>query len=62
MKISTKKCMKNDKKRPIYYKKCTKNEGSFGYEFCMRRQRGAAGNCFSAGASFGFWVYDMVMR
>lgn len=62
MKISTKICIKNDKKRLIYYVKYTKTKSLFGYEFPMRQQRDAAGNCFPAGVSFGLWVYDMVMR
>lgn len=62
MKISTKICIKNDKKQPNYCKICTKNQRIYRYEFCARRKRETAGNCFPAGVSWGFGVYDMVMR
>lgn len=62
MKISTKICIKNDKKRLAYCEKYIKMGSLFGYEFSMRQQRDAAGNCFPTGVSFGLWVYDMIMR
>ncbi len=37
MKISTKICIKNDKKRLIYCEKYIKMESLFGYEFSMRQ-------------------------